>query len=209
MRLQEVDAILEGLNAALTAALPTALPNSNSATSAKTHLLARTDAGVLLLGMSMGGATAAAAALRDGRRTQPRFAHLFLLDPWLDQAGVSPLDATDLAQPLAAGLRTCTIWLDEASQVYEGSRGPAQALIEKARAAGAAAAEIVSVPHAGHYAQTDIPSVFEHGPLRCVYLLIKGKSQNVNTAPAAQEALRDCGGKMLDVLLKDSWVTGA
>ena len=103
----------------------------------------------------MGGAAVAAMALRDAERPQPRVRHLFLLDPWLDQQGVSPLSSRDMQRPLGTKLRSIVIWLNGAGQVGAASEEPAQRLVQNARqnAEQLVAVDIVRAPAAGHYAQ--------------------------------------------------------
>jgi len=198
VRLAELNASLDGLHAALAAAQPNTFGAYAVAGS-----FARVGSSVTVLGMSFGGATAAAFALRDATK---RVAHAILLDPWLDQDHPSPLDPADLRRSLSPALRTMLIYLNGASMVRAGSEGPAATLVAGAQSAKARLAKVVLVEHAGHYAQTDIPCIFEHGPLRCLYLAIKGKSQNVAAAPPAREALTSCIEQMLGALAADRWI---
>lgn len=48
--------------------------------------------------------------------------------------------------------------------------------------------------------------MFEHGPLRCIYVALRGKAQNVGAAPPAREALCACLTAILDALHTDGWL---
>lgn len=202
-RLAELDASLDHLNATLAAARPDLFARPFK----EGRPFARVRDNVAVVGMSFGGATAAAFALRDGSRAVPRVTHCFLLDPWIEQEDVSPLSAADLDRPLHKTLRTLRVWLDMGGLVAKTSAQAAETLVANAaKNAKPRTLGIVRVEGAGHYAQTDIPSVFEHGPLRCFYLALRGRAQNVDAAPPARETLMACLSLVLDALRDDGWV---
>ena len=202
-RLAELDASLDHLNATLAAARPDLFARPFK----EGRPFARVRDNVAVVGMSFGGATAAAFALRDGSRAVPRVTHCFLLDPWIEQEDVSPLSAADLERPLHKTLRTLRVWLDMGGLVAKTSAQAAESLVANAaKNAKPRTLGIVRVEGAGHYAQTDIPSDFEHGQLRCFYLALRGRAQNVDAAPPARETLMACLSLVLDALRDDGWV---
>ena len=113
---------------------------------------ARVRDNVAVVGMSFGGATAAAFALRDGSRAVPRVTHCFLLDPWIEQEDVSPLSAADLDRPLHKTLRTLRVWLDMGGLVAKTSAQAAETLVANAaKNAKPRTLGIVRVEGAGHF----------------------------------------------------------
>jgi hypothetical protein len=137
-----------------------------------------------------------------------RFGHCFLFDPWIG-GFACPLAAEEMAaRRVSRALRTMRVWLNEGSLMAQLSNAGAEALVGKAKAAGARTADVIDVAASSHYAQTDVPTVFEHGPLSCLYGLIKGRAPPPKEAGmlSAKQALRSCIGEALEPLLEDQWL---
>lgn len=198
-RVDEIHAMLDALNDALRRSSPTLFATFR----------ARTDAEVALVGHSFGGATAAACVLRDGARAEgPRFAHCFLFDPWVGGAA-SPLSEHELdVRPFAprSRLRTMRVWVNSESGAAQLAAAAASKLVHKARAAGAAVADVVRVADCGHYAQTDVLCILESGPFACAYAALCGGGSGGGGVTPAREALRGCIGETLDPLLEQGWL---
>ena len=60
------------------------------------------------------------------------------------------------------------------------------------------------MPSSSHHAQTDVPVVFENGPLSCIYLLLRGKPDE--QALCSKEALRTSILEALEPLLEERWL---
>ena len=196
-RVLEVHAALDGLNQLLRSADPDNFEGFH----------ARTDREVALFGHSFGGATVAACVLRDGTLgTRARFSHCFLFDPWIGGAAC-PLAESELhARRLTSELRTLRVWLNDGSGMRKNAGASAAALVGKAREAGARTADVLCVPSNSHYAQTDVPTVFENGPLACIYAAVKGKSDPDGKSITAHEALRNSISDALEPLVEESWL---
>ena len=195
-RVVELHAALDHLNERIKLSNPTLFQ----------HFTARADKDVTLIGHSFGGATAATCVLRDSGRSQgARFSHCFLSDPWIGGAA-SPLAENELAvRPIAAALKTMRVWVNAGSSAVQLFKRAAEQLTSKARSAGVRFVDVIHVPDSGHYAQTDVPTVFENGPLSFLYAAVKGGSQSKGEMPA-KEALRSCISETLEPLLEQRWL---
>jgi len=175
-RLVELAAALDGLDgAALEAGIGAGLP------------FARTSDDVAVLGQSFGGAAAAAMCARDDART-PRFSRCLVYDPWFDGAGDEryPLAAADYAGAFP-GVKTAAIWRNGTSPLSETCAANWDAFLDKAGPAGRA----YDHPHAGHFAQTDAPCVFERGPLSFVYNALVDAADGQDAATQLAAALEE------------------
>ena len=61
------------------------------------------------------------------------------------------------------------------------------------------------VPSSSHHAQTDVPVVFEHGPLACIYMMMRGGAPD-DRMLSAKEALRAAIADALEPLLEERWL---
>jgi pimeloyl-ACP methyl ester carboxylesterase len=174
---------------------------------------ARTGRGVALVGHSFGGATAAACVLRDGESKAPRFSHCFVSDPWIGGVA-SPLSEAELAgRPLAAGLKTMRVWLNEGSpNVMKSYLAAAETLVHCSKLAGAKSAELIRVP-AEPDAQIDTPTVLSSGPFACLWAVARGAADRADgiagmrpDAVPARAALRSCIVETLEPLLEQGWL---
>ena len=145
-------------------------------------------------------------------RPAARFSHGFLFDPWIGGFACPLAEAELRARKLTSSLVTLRVWLNEGSFVARNATGPAEALIEKAKAANTGkclrTADILWVGSSSHYAQTDVPTVFENGPLACIYAAIKGPPNQYKGGPmlTAREALRYSISEALEPLLESQWL---
>jgi pimeloyl-ACP methyl ester carboxylesterase len=213
-RVAEVHAALDGLNGQLRAANAELFSGRDGddggnegglRDGARPHFRALVERNVALIGHSFGGATAAACVLRDSADQRgPRFSHCFLTDPWVG-GHASPLAKAELdARPFTPALRTMRVWLNEGSaRTFRALGASTEALVGKARASGAQSADTIRVPVAGHHAQTDLPTVFESGPLSCFFSILTGTFDP--TTPARNLLCRFIG-EVLEPLLEQGWL---
>ncbi|KAJ1452066.1 platelet-activating factor acetylhydrolase, isoform II-domain-containing protein [Pelagophyceae sp. CCMP2097] len=162
---------------------------------------ARSHQGVAVLGQSFGGATAAVCALRDDRAL---FSACLVYDPWIeggDGAITVPWRSEDLdAAAFPPSCRTLAIWRNGKSGLFPLCGANMDALRRKMAGADdsadeagsrvAAVAAVTAVMHdfetCGHFAQTDVPVVFESGALAFIYRALVDKNEG---AMGAAEAL--------------------
>ena len=98
------------------------------------------------------------------------------------------------------------VWFNDGAAMHRSAGASARALVAKAREAGARTADVVRVPSSSHYAQTDVPTVFESGPFACVYMMIKGRADADGTSLSAREALKTSIIDVLEPLLEEKWL---
>ena len=103
--------------------------------------------------------------------------------------------------------------MNETSSLRSAIEGPTDRLLQKAKSeCRECRAAVHLVEATGHYGQTDAPTVFEFGPLRSVYTLIKGGTRDEvigswsqPLADPAREVLKQCILQIMEPLLEQSW----
>ena len=236
-RVTEVHAVLDGLNDALGAADPHLFGDAKSfhaRTEREVALFGHSFGGATVAACllrdgtprvvggvntiySNGTGSRSSSSPADVQSSEPlrpaaRFSHGFLFDPWIGGFACPLAEAELRARKLTSSLVTLRVWLNEGSFVARNATGPAEALIEKAKAANTGkclrTADILWVGSSSHYAQTDVPTVFENGPLACIYAAIKGPPNQYKGGPmlTAREALRYSISEALEPLLESQWL---
>ena len=195
-RVAEVHATLAGLNAALARAFSdrAKVPHGGGGGGGDDDddAFARVARDVAVLGMSFGGACAAAVALRDADAVAPVVAHCLLYDPWIegsDAATCVPLPHADLARESfpSRALRTLTVWSCGRSQLRATCLANCEGLVARAARGARCRAVLHDCPRSPHVAQTDAPRVFESAPLAFVYRAIRGTADDEPSGEAALE----------------------
>ena len=99
-------------------------------------------------------------------------------------------------------------WRNKGSALW-GSCGPnCETLAERVREmtgdSGSAVLHDLPEPH-GHFAQTDVPSVFENGPLACIYSALFGGGKTPAGQMSSREVLSLSVEQTVDCLEGSGW----
>mmetsp|Transcript_1037 Transcript_1037/g.4108 ORF Transcript_1037/g.4108 Transcript_1037/m.4108 type:complete len:416 (-) Transcript_1037:200-1447(-) len=141
----------------------------------------RADRDCAVVGQSFGGSAALSCVLADGASngttgSRARFSRCLAFDPWIegdDDDAVFPLRPEHYAAGFSPALRRLTVWrngrwdlapavakhTDRLGENFSGSDGTVV---------------VHDCKDCDHFAQTDVPVVFERGPLSFVYRVLKG-----------------------------------
>eukprot|EP00620_Florenciella_sp_RCC1587_P019634 CAMPEP_0182565556 /NCGR_PEP_ID=MMETSP1324-20130603/7241_1 /TAXON_ID=236786 /ORGANISM="Florenciella sp., Strain RCC1587" /LENGTH=440 /DNA_ID=CAMNT_0024779229 /DNA_START=340 /DNA_END=1662 /DNA_ORIENTATION=+ len=208
-RYQQMASVLAGANDALDRAGVTTSSDSDTNTPSRpASTFARVEREVAVLGMSFGGASATAFSKRD---PLGRVAHLFLLDPWIDgkdEESMLPMTYEEFSKPFNPTLKTVVCWRNKGSALW-GSCGPnCETLADKVKEmtgdSGSAVLHDLPEPHS-HFAQTDVPSVFENGPLACVYSALFGGGETPAGQMSSREVLALSVEQTVECLEANGW----
>lgn len=103
-------------------------------------------------------------------------------------------------------MQSLLLWRNGESALFHTIAESSRRLVEKARREGARScvAAVHECEGAGHYGQTDVPAVFEHGPLRWLYKAIKGGG--AKQAVPAREVLKQSIVQILEALDAQGWL---